>query len=108
MQSEKELNKLTLRKFRLQFLPTLYAEGEAKQQFQNEKFSELVIKKMPAAKVYAVALIPDYIDLKIKDGFICNKSFQKFGYALELNAYNSVDDYIKNEYNYFKRSFYAF
>lgn len=81
-------------------IPSVYKNFKLKH--QNEKFSELVIKKMPAAKVYAFELIPDYIDLKIKDGFICNKSFQKFGYALELNAYNSVDDYIKNE---FKTSF---
>lgn len=81
-------------------IPSAYKK--LKQKNDAEAFYTPETKTLPASKIYAFELVPDYLELQVKDGLICEKVFQKFGYAIDLSGYDSVDNYIKSE---FKTSF---
>ncbi|WP_418603858.1 GNAT family N-acetyltransferase [Hwangdonia sp.] len=77
-------------------IPSIYEKIKLKG--DDEAFYSPETKLLPTSKIYAFELVPNYFELQVKDGFFCTEVFQKYGYAINLTGYNSVDSYIKSEF----------
>ncbi|WOD43377.1 GNAT family N-acetyltransferase [Hwangdonia lutea] len=77
-------------------IPSIYEKIKLK---DNEyAFCSPGTKTLPASRLYAFELVPNYFELEVKDGYNCKEIFQKYGYAVNLMGYNSVDNYLKSEF----------
>lgn len=76
-------------------IPSVYKK--LKLNFKNEDTYTPKTKDLPKSKIYSFQLVPNYIQVKIDEKFVCTEVFQKKGYAIDLEQYNTVEDYIRAE-----------
>lgn len=61
----------------------------------NKTIYQAKDNKTPQAYIYSVQLLPDYINTSLKTPYHNIKVFQKLGYAVNLDGYKDVNDYLK-------------